>query len=435
MRIKLLDRHSTYKTSQREYTDEGFLRVPGKVARTGIQEYRAGELQLDGDPMRVVKVMRLPEEVFAPESLTSLDGVDLTIDHPQSGRVDSGNFKDVVVGTIKGPGRRDGDYVVADIIIKDADAIKMVEAGLVELSCGYSAEYDFDVPDDVDYEAVQRGITHNHVSLVDNARAGYKARISDKAMKRDMMKITLDSGKSVEIEDNASATLVADSIERYQSELGELRDENAKLKKLTSDSAIKAKVVAITKTIDAAKVLCGKKFSCDSMDIGEIQRKALSEKYPSIDWADKGDMYVQGVFDTKVLDAEMKKDEEDRKHKDRKKHRDEDEEEMMEDADYEDEDEEEMKDRKHKDRKHKDRKKHRDEDEEEMMEDADYEDEDEEEMKDRKHKDRKHKDRRKHRDSMYRNLAADSRLISSRGKISFSDKRKQDLQNAWKKGA
>ena len=118
MRIDITDRQ-TYRASSREYTDEGFLRVPAKVARTGIQEYLARELQLPGDPNRIVRVMRPPEEVFAPESLESLNGVDVTIHHPKEGVVTSKTFKRDSIGNVKGPGKQDGDFVNADLIIKD----------------------------------------------------------------------------------------------------------------------------------------------------------------------------------------------------------------------------------------------------------------------------------------------------------------------------
>ncbi|MGL5729314.1 MAG: DUF2213 domain-containing protein, partial [Plesiomonas sp.] len=66
MLIQINDRAS-YSITQREYTPEGFLRVPGHVARPGIQQYLASELGLDGDPNRIVNVYRPPEEVFSTD--------------------------------------------------------------------------------------------------------------------------------------------------------------------------------------------------------------------------------------------------------------------------------------------------------------------------------------------------------------------------------
>src|SRR5690554_2534590 len=128
---------ATFKTTARTYTDAGFLLVPGRVAKTGTQKYLRRELGLDGDPHATVTVYRPPEEVFADDSLASFDGADITVLHPGE-LVNAKNYKKTSVGFIKGPGRADGDFVAADLIVKDADAIKMIEErGFVELSAGY----------------------------------------------------------------------------------------------------------------------------------------------------------------------------------------------------------------------------------------------------------------------------------------------------------
>ena len=134
MPILICDR-SSYAISQREYTDEGFLRVPGRVARAGnVQEYYAKELGItDQNPSDIIRVYRPPEEVFKSESLSSYSGADVTDDHPKQ-MVDSKSFIDVTRGTALSEGRQDGDFVVVDLIIKDESAIKAIESGKVQLS-------------------------------------------------------------------------------------------------------------------------------------------------------------------------------------------------------------------------------------------------------------------------------------------------------------
>lgn len=167
--------------SARRYTDEGYLVVTARIARTGIQEYNAYELGLeDGDPMRVVRVYRPPEQVFDPEAMRSFENKPVTNDHPQQG-VDASNWKQLSVGFARDV-RRQGDYLVADLIITDADAIAAVEAGKVELSNGYRVNYDFKpgtTPDGEPYDAVQTNIRGNHVAIVDAARCGPACRVSD----------------------------------------------------------------------------------------------------------------------------------------------------------------------------------------------------------------------------------------------------------------
>ncbi|MDD0873422.1 DUF2213 domain-containing protein, partial [Xylella fastidiosa] len=69
--------------TQRRKTPEGYLIVPARFARTGIQHYAAHELGLSGaDPQRVIRVYRPPEEVFAAEAIASFDGRPITDEHP-----------------------------------------------------------------------------------------------------------------------------------------------------------------------------------------------------------------------------------------------------------------------------------------------------------------------------------------------------------------
>ena len=323
MRIDITDR-VTYGIGEtsREITDEGYLRVPGRVARTGIQEYLASELQLPGDPNRVVRVMRPPEEVFNANSMSTLDGADITVHHPPDGMVTSETFGDLSKGTVKGPGRPDGDHLIANLIIKDKDAIQSVNDGLSELSCGYAAEYDPVVPEGADYEFIQRGIAHNHVALVIKGRAGGMARLYDHELEKPMA-ITLDTGTEVIVEDKSAAALISNFIERQRNALVEMNDTNERnkatidakdgkieeLKKLTSDAAIKKRVKAVSNTIDSAKLLCGKSFVCDSMDIVEIEKKAMKSLKPKVGWEDKSDVYIQAAFDMAVLDKDEEEEE------------------------------------------------------------------------------------------------------------------------------
>lgn len=324
MKIKLFDR-STYSISQREYTEEGFLKVPGRVARTGIQDYLASELGLDGDPMRIVKVYRPSDEVFSQESLNSFNGVDVTDDHP-TGLVDSKTYKSVAVGNVVGEGIRDGDYVLASLIIKDETAIKNIESGKSELSAGYTAEYVNEpgvTADGVEYEFIQRGIKINHVALVDKARAGAMARIFDKQLEVVMAKVTLDNGRAIELED-AIAAQVEDAISRLtaqattekgradglQAKFDGVSEELKTAKELASADSVAAKVKAVAVAMDAARKLAGADFVCDSVDETEIKRAVMGKVKDSIVWAEKSDAYVEAAFDMEMEKKEAEDEEE-----------------------------------------------------------------------------------------------------------------------------
>lgn len=328
MKVSLFDR-GAYTISQREYTPEGFLKVPGRVARTGIQDYLASELGLDGNPLRIVKVYRPEEEVFSSDSLASYAGVDVTDDHPD-GLVTSKTFKSVTVGTVVESGVKDGDYVVANLIIKDETAIKNIESGKSELSAGYTAEYVNEpgvTADGVEYEFIQRDIRINHVALVDKARAGAMARIFDKQVEVNMAKVTLDNGRAIELED-AIAAQVEDCISRLTAQAKENKDtadglqakfdsvseELVEAKKLGSADAVAAKVKAVSEAMDSARKLAGAEFTCDSVDAIEIKRAALSAKKDSVDWSAKSEAYIEAAFD-----MEMEKEVEDEEEEEAKK--------------------------------------------------------------------------------------------------------------------
>src|SRR5690625_7431413 len=104
---------ATFKTTARSYDDCGFLHVPGRVSKTGTQQYLRKELGLGGDPNAVVTVYRPADEVFNQDSLASFDGADVTVMHP--GELDHAtNYRKTSVGLIRGAGRPDGDFVTAD---------------------------------------------------------------------------------------------------------------------------------------------------------------------------------------------------------------------------------------------------------------------------------------------------------------------------------
>ena len=158
-------------------TPEGYLtyrNVP--IARTGEQIYLARELGLtEGDGERPVKVYREEEEVFSPEAMSSFEGKDVTNEHPQE-QVNPSNFSNYSKGHIEKI-RRDGDFLVADLVIKDPILISEVRNKVKrEVSCGYMCEY---VPYKDGYK--QTNIRGNHVAVVPQGRAGHEVAIKDSA--------------------------------------------------------------------------------------------------------------------------------------------------------------------------------------------------------------------------------------------------------------
>ena len=90
--------------SSRTVTPEGFLEAPAVMARTGVQDYLAGELGLDElPPNKRLTLYRPPEEVFARAAIASFDKTPITLRHPPGNRVTADNWGDVAVGDVHDP--------------------------------------------------------------------------------------------------------------------------------------------------------------------------------------------------------------------------------------------------------------------------------------------------------------------------------------------
>ena len=157
-------------------TAEGFLickNVP--IARTGMQEYTARDLMLDGDPERMIKVNRYETDVFEPAAMASFEGKPVTDGHPPE-EVEPANFASYAKGHIQRV-RREGDFMVADLYINDPILINDVRNGIKrEVSCGYICEY---TADGDGYK--QSKIRGNHVAVVPRGRAGHEVAIKDES--------------------------------------------------------------------------------------------------------------------------------------------------------------------------------------------------------------------------------------------------------------
>ncbi len=183
--------------SERRYTPEGFLIATAKLARSGIQPYRAVEFSdRSGDPMRILNIYRPPEEVFAPESLASFENATLTNDHPPSSFVTSDNWRHLAIGSVRNIRQQDG-YIVGDLIVQDKSAIALIESGKVGLSAGYQSQKEMTpgvTPDGQPYDGIQRNIRVNHIALVRSPRCGPTCRIEDSNPNGEMM--TTDSNQT-----------------------------------------------------------------------------------------------------------------------------------------------------------------------------------------------------------------------------------------------
>ena len=202
--------------SRRVQHPDGFIVAPANLARAGVQHYRAFELDMQGDPMRVIAVLRPAEEVFADASLATYNGIAITNGH--IGRVDPKNWRKMADGTVMNP-RRAGQFVRGDVALATQEVLDAVASGKKQFSATYDAvlEWTPGTHDGEAYEAIQRQIRVNSVALVKAARCGAACSMTDSNpdgdLKMGTRKVLLD-GIPLDLDDVAAA-----AVEKVQGQL------------------------------------------------------------------------------------------------------------------------------------------------------------------------------------------------------------------------
>lgn len=329
-------------------TQQGYLKVDAYITRAGIFSY----MKADGT---VIRELRPQEEVFKAESLDSAKEIPVTNDHPPV-MLTSANTRQYACGWTNEKVEQDGDFIKAGVTITDADLIAdITDRGKVETSCGYHCNIDPTpgVWHGIKYDAVQRDITYNHLSVVDKGRAGPDVRLrldaddavmvmddgnddnremrtkTEKPKKEDklMVQITLD-GISYELEDNvanavkvelkkkedAFAELKAsfDTAKKDKEELQgkydvlskdvEKKDEEIKglkEKSISREDAMKIAKTRFDVEAKVKKVLAKEeleKIDFDNASDLELKKAVLTKTNPDMKLDDADENYVDGAF-------------------------------------------------------------------------------------------------------------------------------------------
>lgn len=295
-----LDVYESIPSSEFKEDSDGSLVGRATVTCVGVFPYRMA----DGS---IFNELRLPEEVFASESLDSLRLIPVTNDHP-SEMVTPDNVDKYQVGTTGEDVCRaelwgdvggflyktDGTQVTIPMKITKRDAINAVKNGKHALSCGYSCDLELTpgVWGGVAYDAIQRNIRYNHVAIVDRGRAGDTAVINYKldnafvptyvAGERSDAAGTKPTKEGVKDDSNKEATTMPKSlvIDSATFEVDE-KVADAFAAKTKETETLKGQIVAKDAQIEALKAEMS----------GMIKADALAEKvkeYQAIkDTADK----------------------------------------------------------------------------------------------------------------------------------------------------
>jgi uncharacterized protein len=302
--------------------DSGGIRVPARLARIGIQEYR----RVDGSMRRE---LRLPEEVFAEDSLTSLRSVPVTDLHP-SDLVNPKTWRNVAIGHAESVSH-DERFVAGDLVIHDAAAIESIERGeRRDVSCGYRCKLDHTpgVWNGERYDAIQRSIRYNHVAIGPSnwGRAGSDVGLrldSTDAVcveEKSIMKVIKIDGKELDYGSEAhiqhleqSAQSKLDAKDAREKELVKTVDElqakcDAKDKECSKkeaeleeerknrSSAIRARarlLRQVLRFIDESE----DEEKTDSLSDRELMVLAIRKDDKDFVDADKSDDYIRAMFD------------------------------------------------------------------------------------------------------------------------------------------
>ncbi len=210
-------------------TDEGYIKANAIVTRTGVFLYK----NPDGT---IRKELRHPDEVFKTDSLESMKMIPVTNGHPEERLVSAENSKRLAIGYTGETITLDGEFVLSNLMITDlSSVIDITEKNRKELSLGYTVDL---IPEegnynDQPYNFRQTNIKYNHLSIVDNARAGSEARIAldsfdaeeilieEATMAKRKVKIDDDE---ILMEDN-----VASQVEQLLARVANLEAENSRI--------------------------------------------------------------------------------------------------------------------------------------------------------------------------------------------------------------
>lgn len=315
----------------KHYTDEGFLRVDAIVTRTGVFDYR-------NDDGSLRRELRHPDDVLKEDSLTSMEMIPITLNHPKEVLVNADNYKKLSVGTVGQKISHDGNTIKANVLITDKQAIKAVESGIQEVSLGYKTTL---VEEAGDYNGErhdfrQTDIQYNHLAIVPRGRAGVAKLVLDAGdaiqhiktetkgeTMSEMVKVSLDSIQyeaSQEVANHLSretsradkaekekASLKADK-DKLQAKLDEAQEKVQSLEKVdhadTINKAVKARITLVKAALDhlEANEAEGIELKADS----EIKEAVIKKYRPDVNLDGKSEDYIQACFDG-ALENEPKK--------------------------------------------------------------------------------------------------------------------------------
>lgn len=212
---------------------DGRVRVDATISRTGVQVYH--------DHLgKEIREYRPEDEVFSQASIDSMQLVVVTDDHPPVFITDQ-NRADYERGTVLESVRREGNHLVASLLITDKALIEKMKRGKRDISLGYQCELEMTPgtsPSGEHYDAIQRLIIGNHAAVVDRGRAGTaKVRMDGLAVQHIPQSAQAQPTSG---QDRADASERISTMEELQKKLGEALANAAAEKQRADEATAKA---------------------------------------------------------------------------------------------------------------------------------------------------------------------------------------------------
>ncbi len=333
--MRNVKRYDRSRLDKAERTPQGFLRAPAFLTRVGVFTYQKS----DGS---VRRELRPADEVFKAESMATLVMAPLTNDHPTEA-VTPENVKKLQIGVVGEQITADQDqFIAAQVTVMDAAAIKDVESGVVELSCGYDCDED-ETPGTFQgeaYDLIQRNIRYNHVALVPRGRAGREVKL--RLDSQDAIQLTEETpmeeieinGENFQVSPEVAAAFKAHSekmtmeldsyksdMEKMKADMGgmmpkeEVEAEKADMQKVVDETQAKldsakaelasrndsSKIESIAKELLKVRAVAKTQTKLDS---AEIEKKSISDlklevlKANNVEVSGKSQDYINARFDS-----------------------------------------------------------------------------------------------------------------------------------------
>ena len=279
------------KNSNREKDANGFLHVKNcHCTKVQIAQYLGCEISKDLEADKVYNVFRPEEELNKADTIQSLNGVPLQLEHHDDTAEKPAQY--TRIGATGTDAVFEYPYLSNSLHFFNQKAIDLIESGeKCELSIGYDCEIHKEAGEfeGVPYDFVQRNIKIQHVALVECGRAGADVKVSDSK------EIILNSEKTEvkQMDKEKLLQLINELVKAGASE----EEIKAKIDEITSDACEDDEVEVETEEVKTEEP--------DTEEVEEQEQETSDEE--QTEQADDDDLIIEEVkaeLEKAGLDAE-----------------------------------------------------------------------------------------------------------------------------------